>query len=403
MTVRPCATADEMRAAFAPIWHYFGQSEPSADAIKHFAHVLEVQRVHGAWDGDKVVGGSGAFAFDLTVPGGQVKAAGVTVVGVLPTHRRRGILRAMMRSLIDAARARGEPVAVLWPSDDAIYGRFGFGMASQAAEIDMPREHAAPFARIDVDAQARLVPLAAAEPLVAPIYESVARATPGMFMRTSLWWQDRILTDNDWKRRGGGHLQCAVLDLDGKPAAYALYRVNSWSEHGSPTGNVFVVEAIGLSPEATFAVWRFLLSIDLTARVKANFLPVDHPLLLTLAQPRRLNFLVREGIWVRPIEVGAALAARSYAAGEAVVIEVLDEFCPWNAGRWRIARSGIEKTAADADLACDVSTLGCAYLGGFTWAELARALRVKELRADGLARADALFRSDRAPWCPELF
>src|SRR5205085_1140801 len=167
MMVRPCATADEMRAAFAPIWHYFGQSEPSADAIKHFARVLEVQRVHAAWDGDKVVGGSGAFALDLTVPGGQVKAAGVIVVGVLSTHCRCGILRAMMRSQIDAARARGEPVGGLCPSDGGIDGRCGVGMASQAAEIDMPRGHAAPFARIDVDAQVRRVALAAAEPLVA--------------------------------------------------------------------------------------------------------------------------------------------------------------------------------------------------------------------------------------------
>jgi predicted acetyltransferase len=403
MTVRPCATADEMRAAFAPIFHYFGQSAPSDDAVRHFRRVLEPGRVYAAWEGDKAVAGSGAFAFDLTVPGGQVKAAGITIVGVLPTHRRRGLMRAMMRAQIDAARERGEPVAVLWPSDDGIYGRFGFGMASQAAEIDMPREHAAPFADIDVSGDARLVPLGEAEPLVAPIYESVARATPGMFMRSSAWWQDRLLTDTEWKRRGGGSLQCAVLDIGGTPAAYAFYRVNSWSERGSPTGNVFVVEAMGASPQAMFAIWRFLLGVDLTARVRANFLPVDHPLILSLAQPRRLNFLVREGIWVRLIEVGAALSARGYTGDEAVVIEVADEFCPWNAGRWRIARAGVEKTSAEADLACDASTLGCVYLGGFTFAQLARALRVRELRDGGLARADALFRTDRAPWCPELF
>ncbi len=98
-----------------------------------------------------------AFTFDLTVPGGQVKAAGVTVVGVLPTHRRRGYLRGMMRSLLDAARERGEPIAVLWATEDTIYGKFGYGMASVAAEIDLPREHAAAFARIDVQGQARLV------------------------------------------------------------------------------------------------------------------------------------------------------------------------------------------------------------------------------------------------------
>ena len=105
MTVRPCVNAEEMRAAFGPIWHYFGQLPPTADAVKHFERVLEPERVVAGFDGDAVVAGAAAFAFDLTVPGGQVKASGVTIVGVLPTHRRRGYLRGMMRALTDAAHA----------------------------------------------------------------------------------------------------------------------------------------------------------------------------------------------------------------------------------------------------------------------------------------------------------
>ncbi len=403
MTVRPCANAEEMRAAFAPIWHYFGQLPPSEDRLRSFARLIEPQRVHAGFDGDKVVSGSAAFAFDLTVPGGQVKAAGVTVVGVLPTHRRRGFLRAMMRSQLDASRARGEPVATLWATEDTIYGRFGFGMASMAAEIDLPRDHATPFTRLDIAGQARIVPLADAEPLVAPIYARVAGATPGMFARTAAWWQDRVLVDPDWRRGHAGHLQCAVLEIDGKPSAYAFYRINQIFERGSSTGNTFVVEAMGDSPQATYAIWRYLFGVDWLARVKAIFLPVDHPLLLSLATPRRLNFLVREGIWVRVVDVGAALSTRGYATDDAIVIDVTDEFCPWNAGCWRIADGRAEKTTADADIACDVSSLGCVYLGGFTFAELARALRVKELKAGALARADAMFHTDRKPWCPELF
>jgi predicted acetyltransferase len=403
MTVRPCANADEMRAAFAPIWHYFGQLPPTEDAVKHFARVLDPQRAHAAFEGDQAVAGSAAFAFDLTVPGGQVKAAGVTVVGVLPTHRRRGLLRAMMRSQIDAAHSRGEPVALLWATEDTIYGRFGYGIASVAAEIDVPRDHTAAYRRIDVPADIRLVPLGEAEPLVAPIYQRVARETPGMFARTPAWWQDRLLIDQPWRRQGGGALQCAVASLDGQPVAYAFHRLNQMFERGSSSGHTFVVEAIGDTPEATYAIWRYLFGIDWLARVKAIFLPVDHPLLLSIAAPRRLNFLVREGLWVRLIDVGAALGARGYATDDAVVIEITDEFCPWNAGRWRVARSGVEKTTADADLACDVTSLGCVYLGGFTFAQLARSLRVKELRSGAVARADAMFRSDRAPWCPELF
>ena len=185
--------------------------------------------------------------------------------------------------------------------------------------------------------------------------------------------------------------------------AYAFYRVNQMFERGNSTGHIFVLEAIGESPEATHAIWRFLFGIDFLARVKAIYMPLDHPLLLSLAAPRRLNFLVREGLWVRLIDVGAALSARGYASDDAVVIDVADEFCPWNAGRWRIARGGAERTTADADLACEVQSLGCVYLGGFSFAELARALRVTELRPGAVGRADALFRADRKPWCPELF
>ena len=131
--------------------------------------------------------------------------------------------------------------------------------------------------------------------------------------------------------------------------------------------------------------------------------PVDHPLLLSAAEPRRLNFHLREGIWVRLIDVDAALSARAYASDDAIIIEVADEFCSWNAGHWRVARGGVVKTDAPADLACEVASLGCVYLGGFSFAELARAMRVRELADGAIARADALFRTDRKPWCPEIF
>lgn len=403
MHVRACTNTEEMRAAFGPIWHYFGQLPPSEERLKHFERVLAPERVHAGFDGDDIVSGSASFPFALTVPGGQVKAAGVTVVGVLPTHRRKGYLSAMMRALIDGAHARGEPVAVLWATEDTIYGRFGYGVASMSAEIDLPREHTQPFAERDFAATTRLVPLAEAEPLIAPIYDRVARATPGMFARSPAWWQDRLLVDPDWRRGNAGHLRCAVLELGGRPAAYAFYRVNQMFERGNSTGNVSVVEAMGETDEATQAIWRFLFGIDWLARIKASLLPLDHSLLLSLKAPRRLNFLVRDGLWVRLIDLPAALRARGFATDGAVVIEVDDKFCPRNAGRWRIGRDGVEKTDAAADLACDVTALGSVYLGGFSFSELARALRVKELRDGALARADALFHSDRKPWCPEIF
>ena len=138
--IRPCASTEEVKHAIAPIGYYFGRSAPNADQAERMTRVLPAGRVYAAWEGGRAVGGLGAFPFQLTVPGGRVSAAGVTVAGVLPTHRRRGILRAMMQALLDACCERGEPVAYLWATEDTIYGRFGFGLASFTAEIDLARE-----------------------------------------------------------------------------------------------------------------------------------------------------------------------------------------------------------------------------------------------------------------------
>jgi len=221
--VRPCASADEVKQAIAPIANYFGRSAPDEELAERLIRVLPAERVYAAWEGGRTVGGLGAFPFRLTVPGGRVSAAGVTIAGVLPTHRRRGILRAMMRAQLDAAHARGEPVAYLWATEGTIYGRFGFGLASFTAEIDLARERSAfhmpfsPFGRV------RLVPLGTAEQLLAPIYERAAVETPGMFARSSAWWQARRLVDPQRLRQSNGDLQCAVLEQEGRPTAYALY------------------------------------------------------------------------------------------------------------------------------------------------------------------------------------
>ena len=401
--IRPCASADDVRQALAPIRHYFGRSAPNEDQAERFTRVLPADRIYAAWEGSRAVGGLGAFSFRLTIPGGSVPAAGVTIAAVLPTHRRRGVLRAMMRALLDACHERGEPVAYLWATEDTIYGRFGFGLASFTAEIDLPRERSAFHASFASWGHVQLVPPATAEQLVAPIYERVAVNTPGMFARSSAWWQVRTLDDPEWRRGPNGDLLCAVLEDGGRPTAYALYRMNSAFERGLQSGSVAVVEAVGDSPEATRAIWRSLLDIDWMARVKAGLLPLDHPLLLLLAEPRRLGFSLRDGVWVRLLDIKTALSARSYQPEGSVVIEVTDEFCPWNAGCWRVSSAGVERTGEAPGLHCDASGLGSVYLGGFTWTQLARALRTQELIPGAIARADNLFQVTSAPWCPEIF
>ena len=395
------AEGDEVLRALAPISHYFGSAgTPPAGHMESVTRVLPEGRMLAAVEGDAIVGGAGAFQFDLTIPGGPVPVAGVTVVGVLPTHRRRGVLRELMRAQLDGVHQRGEPLAILWASEAGIYPRFGYGLASLSGDIEIHRAHSAYARRSEWSGQARLVPLGEAVEPLQDVYDRVAAEIPGMLSRTPEWWRARLLTDPEWRRSGRGEKACTVLELDGRPEAYALYRVNFAFEGNISTGVTEVVEAVGASPAATAAVWRFLFDVDWMQRVTAELLPLDHPLLHLVAELNRLRFRVGDGIWVRLVDVGAALAARSYAEDGDVVIAVADAFCPWNDARFSLDGS---KTTAPADLRLDVDALGSAYLGGFTVGKLARGGRVDELTPGAVERADVLFRTGRAPWTPEIF
>ena len=395
------AEGDDVLRALAPISHYFGSAgTPTSERMEMVTRVLPEGRMLAALDGAELVGGAGAFQFDLTIPGGRVPVAGVTVVGVLPTHRRRGVLRELMRAQLDGVNQWGEPLAILWASEGGIYPRFGYGLASLCGDIEIDRAHAAYVRPIEWSGQARLVPLAEALEPVQNVYDRVAAETPGMLSRPREWWEARLLADPEWRRFGGGEKACAVLELDGRPEAYALYRVNFSFDGNVSTGVTEVVEAVGATPAATAAVWRFLLDVDWMQRLKAELLPLDHPLLLLVAEANRLSFRIGDGIWVRLVDVGAALAARSYAGDGDLVLAVADPFCPWNDARFGLDGS---KTTAPPDLRLDVDALGSAFLGGFTVAQLARAGRVEELTAGAVERADALFRTGRAPWTPEIF
>jgi predicted acetyltransferase len=401
--VRPCDSYDEVRTTLGVMWHYFGRTEPRPQQLEALARYLPADRVHAARDGGTIVGGAGVYPVVCTVPGGRVAAAAVDAVAVLPTHRRRGVLTALMRAQLDDCHARGETLAALWASETTIYGRFGYGLAVLGGQIELPREHTAYATPFEPFGATRLVPLAEAEKLVTPVWETVAARTPGMFARSSAWWHMRPLMDFPWQR-DNGELRCVVLEADGEPAAYALYRMNpSWDHQGITTGSIDIREAIGVSPAATRAIWRYLLDVDWVSKLRASFLPMDHPLFLMLADPRRLHLTVRDTLWIRLIDVRGALRGRSYADAGAIVLELTDAFCPWNAGRWHIGNERTERTQAAADLRADATALASAYLGGFSWRQLAAACRAEELRAGAVARADALFRTELAPWCPELF
>jgi predicted acetyltransferase len=384
-----------------PIWHYFGSATgPDADRVGRILDVLPEGRLHVALEGDAIVGCAGAFQFELTVPGGTVQTAGVTVVGVLPSHRRRGILRELMRVQLDDIRERGEPLAALWASEGGIYGRFGYGLAALCGDMDLQRAHADFSMPVEWPGTKRVVARDEALRLFPQVYDRVRARRPGMFARTKGWWGSRVFDDPEWRRAGGGELSYAVLERDGSPEAYALYRLNIAFEDGLPSGATVVIEAMGAGPEAEVAMWRYLLDVDWMARIEASLLPVDHPLLLLLTEPGRMRFRIGDGIWMRLVDVGAALAARSFTNDDDLVLEVADTFCPWNDACFRLDGT---KTMEEPDLRLSVGALGSLYLGGFTVEQLAAVGRIEEVTEGAVGRAQTLFRTDRAPWCPEIF
>jgi predicted acetyltransferase len=398
--VRPCADKDEFRRAVDAIAQYFGPPL-SQERTDRFSRVLDVDRMHAAFEDGTIVGGAGAFTFDLSVPGGSLPCAGVTVVGVFPTHRRRGVLRAMMDAQLLDVNERGEPIAALWASDEGIYGRFGYGLASWCGEISVPKEWNAFAQPVERQGSTRLVTPEEASELFPPVHDAVRRGRPGFFVRTPEWWELRTLRMSE--EEAATPKRFVALELDGATQAYAIYRSHPKFEDAVSRSRLEVVEAFGATPQATAEIWRFLLDVDWSATIDAQLLPPDHPLFLLLANPRRARYRMYDALWVRLVDVGAALSGRAYAAEGSIVFEVRDAVCPWNESCWKLENGAASRTEDPADLTLDVDALGSAYLGAVSFAELRDAGRVEE-RVDGaVRRADALFGWRPLPWCPEIF
>ena len=400
--VRPCRDVGEFDGALMSIGQYFGM-EPDPEKSERFTRLLPLDRMHGAWDGDRIVGGAGAFPFAMSVPGGTLTCAGTTVVGVAPTHRRRGVLRAMMRAHLDDVHDRGEPIAALWASEETIYGRFGYGRAAFAGEVVIPKEYVQFVAPRERAGTIRIVDGDEAMRSFPALWDALAHERPGMFIRSPDWWELRVVHDPPERRGGAGPKRFALLEIGDAPAAYAIYRHKMDWQNGVSTGKVEVVEAIGADSNALAELWRYLLDIDWVASIHSSLLPPDHPLFFILAQPRRTRYRLGDGLWVRLVDVGAALSGRTYPEDGEVVFDVSDAFCPWNEGRWRLANGTAERTDAAADIALDVAALGAAFLGGIGFAQLAQGGQVEELTPGAFERADGMFRHGLHPWCPEIF
>lgn len=400
--VRTVRDADELRAALGGIGHYFGW-QPTEEDVERFGGWLPFDRMHAVFEGTEIVAGGGVIPFELTLPAGPTPCAGVTVVGVLPSHRRRGLLRRMMEAQLRDIRERGESVAALWASEETIYGRFGYGLASMSLLLDVERQAVRIRADLPREGALRLVDNEEALRTFPRLYDRVRKTSVGYLSRSRSWWEHRRLGDRPEQRRGAGPLNRALLTRDGKPAGYATYRI---AQEGSTPADwkktVRVTEVLGVDDAAARELWRFLLSIDWTDRIEAFDLAVDDPLLLSVDRVNKLNAKLYDGLWVRPVDVGAALAARGVASR--VTIEVTsDPLFADNVGTWTVEGGTARRSSRRPDVRTDVQGLASAFLGGYSFAQLARSGRVEEGSRGGLARADAAFRTARAPFCPETF
>ncbi len=373
---------------------------------------LELDRTIAAFDGTDIVATAGAHSFRLTVPGGaRVPTAGVTIVGVRPTHRRRGLLTRMMDEQLDDVANRGEPLAALTASESSIYGRFGYGQATSSTWWQLTTEGTVFASPANADGTVRLVDRDAALAVVPAQYDAAAAGRVGEVTRSAAYWE-RVYREQRQPASpdGDGKPFFTVVheDASGTTDAFARYRVQHDWPHGRAANVLTVMELHATSPDAEAALWEYLLSVDLVATVRADDRPVDDALRWRLHEPRRLTVTqLTDHLWVRVLDVASALSARTYAADDSLVLGVVDRFRPVNDGTWVVdgGRDGAvcARTDREPDLVLSAGDLGALYLGGVAPSSLARAGRVEERRTGALARADRFFAVHPAPWCTTHF
>ncbi|MCA0144028.1 GNAT family N-acetyltransferase [Blastococcus sp. LR1] len=384
--------------------------DPSGPYQDEPSPIAELDRSLGLVEDGRVVATSGIYSMQLTVPGAVVPMAGVTWVTVSPTHRRRGILTAIMRrQLTELHEQEREAVAGLWAAEAPIYGRFGYGVASRrggwTGRIERLR------LRGDVDTGSGRVRIVEQDEFRGPaaaVHETLRRFVPGNTARDERWW-DRALHDDPEQRHGATARRFALhTETDGSVTGYATYRVKEgWTDAAEPNGTLLVEDVRATSSAAYASLWQFLLAHDLMRTLEAPNLSSEDPLLHLLQDWRALNARTVDGLWVRLVDVGRALAARRYPTPIDLVIGVRDPFCPWNDGNWRLsghpAGGYCGKTDRDPDLVLDIEALSSAYLGGISLGTLQAAGRVTEVSPGAVTMASTAFGWPVAPWCPEEF
>jgi predicted acetyltransferase len=381
---------------------------PMPEAAEYRRQFIDLARCWGAFDGDEVVASLRTFDERLTVPGGaHVAADAVTNVTVRATHRRRGALNGMMPASLAQAAERGDPVSILLAARWPIYGRYGYGPAANSAAYKIDTGLATFRAGIVDHGRVQFVDLATGRAAAGAIFDRFRKGQIGAIQRPD-WVLDIEFNQvsppghDPWKG------WCVLhLDTNGQPDGYLRYEVDDKWIGFAPDCTLTINDLVAATPEAYVALWRFCIEMDNVMWVKAGDRSTDEPLRWLLTDGRAITREAQDDfVWVRVLDVPAALSARRYLTEGRVVLEV-EDLLGHAAGRFLLEGgpdgATCSRTDATADLALSAFALGSAYLGGVRLNELATGGLVTELTPGSLATTDAMFLSEVTPWCNTWF
>lgn len=388
----------EVEAAIAAGELPFGDTVRPADAA-YYAELVEPERTVLAEEAGRIVGVGAAMSHDCSVPGGPaLPLCAVGLVSVLPTHRRRGVARSLVERLHRAAVERGEPLAGLMASESGIYGRFGYGVATHWAVREIATAHARLREPPAVAGRVRFVEPPEAVDLALRCLDALRAAVPGIPGRVDTRVRGHLTRDPDHWRSGAGARMLVAYEDRGLVA----YRIKQAWTAGGPDHTLLVEDLVAVDDEALAGLWAYCLGVDLVGSVRAQCRPLDEPLVHLLADPRRLRDTVTDALWLRVLDVPAALEGRRYDADGGWTLEIDDDGPA--AGRHalevRDGAAAVTPAGGAPDVTLPADTLAAAYLGGARLTGYARAGRAVEHTPGALRGLDRALAWDPLPWCP---
>jgi predicted acetyltransferase len=400
--VRPVAEG-EQRACLSVLSQALHGGAVSDERWATVGAAFPADRKFAAFAGDDPIGIASSFATEICVPGGQaVSAAAVDGIGVRADWTRRGVLTAMMAEQLPDFVARGHVIACLHASETTIYGRFGYGAAVYAKAVRLLKPQAKYRPGMPVSGRVRFLGLDDAVTMIPKLYERIGLHRPGMITRPATWWPDR----HESRVRDPNGIRVAVHTGPDGDDGYVSFGVQPMQSFDDPEkGAALAIRDMhAATPEATAELWRFLLGIDLVSEIRGRGLPSDETLDEMLVDSRACRTVgLDDDLWVRLVDVEAALDARTYPDAEPVVLDVNDSRLPGNTGHYAVAPGGAKRTDATADVRLDVETLAMMYLGEWKATTLARAGRIDVVEPSAAAKLDELFRTPVKPWCGTNF